>query len=105
MALEYAAARPFSITHLDKAGDVRWIGGAGAHTLPVPMLNVVNGGAHAQNSLDLQEFMLVPGGADTFSEGLRIADAVLAASRFHDGDLSIAEVKDDLQRRGFTVRR
>jgi enolase len=51
----------------------RWIGGADAHTLPVPMLNVVNGGAHARNSLDLQEFMIVPGGAETFSDALRIA--------------------------------
>jgi enolase 1/2/3 len=51
----------------------RWVGGAEAHVLPVPMLNVVNGGAHADNSLDLQEFMIVPGGAETFSEGLRIA--------------------------------
>jgi len=51
----------------------RWVGGAEAHVLPVPMLNVVNGGAHADNSLDLQEFMIVPGGADTFSEALRIA--------------------------------
>jgi enolase 1/2/3 len=50
-----------------------WIGGVEAHVLPVPMLNVVNGGAHARNSLDLQEFMIVPGGAETFSEGLRIA--------------------------------
>jgi enolase len=51
----------------------RWIGGPDAHVLPVPMLNVVNGGAHARNSLDLQEFMVVPGGAESFSEGLRIA--------------------------------
>jgi enolase len=51
----------------------RWIGGAEAHTLPVPMLNVVNGGAHARNSLDLQEFMIVPGGGETFSDALRIA--------------------------------
>jgi enolase len=51
----------------------RWVGGAEAHVLPVPMLNVVNGGVHAANSLDLQEFMIVPGGADTFAEGLRIA--------------------------------
>jgi enolase len=51
----------------------RWIGGADAHVLPVPMLNVVNGGVHARNSLDLQEFMIVPGGAESFSEGLRIA--------------------------------
>jgi enolase len=50
----------------------RWIGGAGAHVLPVPMMNVINGGAHAQNSLDLQEFMLVPAGADSFTEALRI---------------------------------
>jgi enolase len=51
----------------------RWIGGADAHVLPVPMLNVVNGGAHARNSLDLQEFMIVPGEAESFSEGLRVA--------------------------------
>ncbi len=51
----------------------RWIGGAGAHVLPVPMLNVVNGGAHARNSIDFQEFMIVPAGAETFSEGLRVA--------------------------------
>jgi enolase len=50
----------------------RWVGGANAHVLPVPLLNVVNGGAHAQNSLDFQEFMLVPAGADSFSEALRI---------------------------------
>jgi enolase len=51
----------------------RWVGGTEARTLPVPMLNVINGGAHATNSLDLQEFMIVPGGAETFAEGLRIA--------------------------------
>jgi enolase len=51
----------------------RSIGGAGARTLPVPMLNVINGGAHADNSLDLQEFMIVPGGAESFSQALRIA--------------------------------
>ena len=53
-----------------------WIGGAEAHVLPVPMMNVVNGGAHAQNSIDLQEFMVVPAGAPTFAEGLRIGDEV-----------------------------
>ena len=51
----------------------RSLGGEDARVLPVPMLNVINGGAHAQNSLDLQEFMIVPGGAGSFSEGLRIA--------------------------------
>jgi enolase 1/2/3 len=50
----------------------RWIGGANAHVLPVPLMNVVNGGAHAQNSLDFQEFMLVPAGAESFSEALRM---------------------------------
>jgi enolase len=49
----------------------RHLGGEEARTLPVPMLNVVNGGAHAQNSLDLQEFMVVPAGAESFSEALR----------------------------------
>ena len=43
----------------------RYLGGDGARTLPVPMLNVINGGAHAQNSIDLQEFMVVPAGADS----------------------------------------
>ncbi len=50
----------------------RWIGGANAHVMPVPLMNVVNGGAHAQNSLDFQEFMLVPAGASSFSEAVRI---------------------------------
>ena len=50
----------------------RWVGGTNANVLPVPLLNVVNGGAHAENSLDFQEFMLVPAGAETFSEALRI---------------------------------
>ncbi len=50
----------------------RWVGGTNAHVLPVPLMNVINGGAHAQNALDFQEFMLVPAGAETFSEALRI---------------------------------
>src|SRR6476620_7992531 len=50
----------------------RWVGGTNAYVLPVPLLNVVNGGAHADNSLDFQEFMLVPAGAETFSEALRV---------------------------------
>ena len=50
----------------------RWVGGTNTHVLPVPLMNVVNGGAHAQNSLDFQEFMLVPAGATRFSEALRI---------------------------------
>jgi enolase len=54
----------------------RWVGGENAHVLPVPMMNVINGGAHAQNSLDLQEFMVVPAGAETFAEALRIGAEV-----------------------------
>src|SRR5206468_9659853 len=57
----------------------RWIGGVDAHVLPVPMMNVINGGAHAQNALDLQEFMVVPAGADSFAEGLRIGAEVFHA--------------------------
>lgn len=51
----------------------RFIGGAGAALLPVPLLNVLNGGAHADNNVDIQEFMLVPAGAERFSDALRMA--------------------------------
>jgi enolase len=54
----------------------RRLGGEEACTLPVPLMNVVNGGAHAQNRLDLQEFMVVPAGAQTFSEALRLGAEV-----------------------------
>ncbi|MBA52094.1 MAG: phosphopyruvate hydratase [Acidimicrobiaceae bacterium] len=49
----------------------RYLGGANAHVLPVPMMNVINGGEHADNNVDLQEFMIMPIGAASFSEGLR----------------------------------
>jgi enolase len=49
----------------------RYLGGPNAHVLPVPLLNVINGGAHADTGVDIQEFFLVPHGAETFSEGLR----------------------------------
>ena len=57
----------------------RQLGGEAAATLPVPMLNVINGGVHADNSIDLQEFMVVPAGAESFSEGLRIGVEVYHA--------------------------
>jgi enolase 1/2/3 len=57
----------------------RWLGGDDARTLPVPMMNVINGGAHAQNSIDLQEFMLVPAGAATFAEALRVGSETFHA--------------------------
>lgn len=50
----------------------RYLGGVNAHVLPVPMMNILNGGSHADNSIDFQEFMVMPLGADTFSEGLRM---------------------------------
>ena len=70
----------------------RYLGGAEARTLPMPMLNVINGGAHAQNSIDLQEFMLVPIGASTFAEALRIGAEVFHALRavLHERGLATA---------------
>ena len=64
------------------AGDTplwRYLGGADASTLPVPLMNVINGGVHAANSIDLQEFMVVPVGAKTFAEALRIGAEVYHA--------------------------
>lgn len=50
----------------------RYIGGSNSRTLPVPMMNIINGGRHADNTVDMQEFMIMPVGADSFSEGLRM---------------------------------
>jgi enolase 1/2/3 len=70
----------------------RWIGGEAARVLPVPLMNVVNGGAHAQNTLDLQEFMVVPVGAQAFSEGLRVGVEVFHALKalLHERGLATA---------------
>jgi enolase len=57
----------------------RYVGGAGARTLPVPLMNIVNGGAHADNQIDFQEFMILPVGAKTFAEGLRMGTEVFHA--------------------------
>jgi enolase len=54
----------------------RYLGGVGANRLPVPMMNIINGGAHANNGIDLQEFMVVPLGFDTFSDALRAGTEV-----------------------------
>jgi enolase len=54
----------------------RYVGGVGACTLPVPMMNILNGGSHADNSIDIQEFMVMPIGAESFSEGLRMGTEV-----------------------------
>ncbi|MEE8275110.1 MAG: phosphopyruvate hydratase [Alphaproteobacteria bacterium] len=59
----------------------RYIGGTHARTLPVPMMNVINGGAHANNALDIQEFMIVPVGAETLAEAVRAGAEVFHALR------------------------
>ena len=59
----------------------RYLGGPAAHTLPVPMMNVINGGAHANNRIDIQEFMILPVGAATFAEALRMGAEVFHALR------------------------
>jgi enolase len=68
----------------------RYLGGEAAHVLPVPMLNVLNGGAHADNRVDFQEFMIVPVGARSFSEGLRAGVEVFHALKrtLHDRGLA-----------------
>jgi enolase len=70
----------------------RYLGGEAAHVLPVPMMNVLNGGAHADNKVDFQEFMVVPVGAPTYSEGLRTGAEVFHALKrtLHDRGLSTA---------------
>src|SRR5206468_4859523 len=57
----------------------RYLGGPNAHLLPVPMLNILNGGAHADSNVDIQEFMIAPVGASTFREALRCGAEVYHA--------------------------
>jgi len=70
----------------------RYLGGAGAMAMPVPMMNVINGGAHADNGLDMQEFMIVPVGMKSFREALRCGAEVFQALRklLHDRGLATA---------------
>ncbi len=70
----------------------RYFGGSGAMQLPVPMMNVINGGAHADNNLDIQEFMIIPLGAPTFREALRYGAEVFHALKkiLHDKGLTTA---------------
>jgi enolase len=64
----------------------KYVGGVGARTLPLPMMNIINGGAHADNPIDIQEFMILPTGAPTFAEGLRMGAEIFHAlkSELHD---------------------
>ena len=70
----------------------RYFGGSGLFSLPVPMMNVINGGAHANNNLDMQEFMILPVGAESFREALRMGAEVFHAlkSLIHDQGMSTA---------------
>jgi len=70
----------------------RWVGGPNAHVLPVPMMNVINGGVHADNTIDLQEFMVMPVGAASFREALRWGAETYHTLKkvFHDRGLSTA---------------
>ncbi|MGH9514112.1 MAG: phosphopyruvate hydratase [Terriglobales bacterium] len=69
LSVSMAAARAAAISF--KLPLYRYLGGAGANTLPTPMMNILNGGAHADNNVDFQEFMVMPVGAESFSEALR----------------------------------
>jgi len=71
LAVSMAAAKAGAI--FSELPLYRYLGGAGSYELPVPMLNILNGGSHADNSVDLQEFMVMPTGAVSFKEGLRIS--------------------------------
>jgi len=70
LAVSMAMARAAAASH--RTPLFRYLGGVAANTLPVPMMNIINGGAHADNSVDLQEFMIAPFGAPKFSEALRM---------------------------------
>ncbi|WGM31138.1 phosphopyruvate hydratase [Brevundimonas sp. NIBR11] len=59
----------------------RYVGGISARVLPTPMMNIINGGAHADNPIDIQEFMILPTGAESFSEGLRMGSEIFHALR------------------------
>ncbi|HEU4344287.1 MAG TPA: phosphopyruvate hydratase [Candidatus Binatia bacterium] len=77
---------------VQKVSLYRYLGGSGAKTLPVPMLNVLNGGAHADNNVDVQEFMIVPLGMKSFSEAVRAASEVFQTLKkvLHDRSYSTA---------------
>ena len=69
----------------------RYVGGVNATTLPVPMMNILNGGSHADNSIDFQEFMVMPTGADTFSEALHMLQQAQHSHRLCINQLKIGE--------------
>jgi enolase len=68
----------------------RYLGGVNAHVMPVPLMNILNGGEHADNSIDFQEFMVMPVGAESFKEGLRMGVQIFHA------------LKDVLKKKGYS---
>ncbi len=70
LGISMAAAK--AVANFKKVPLYKYLGGEKANVLPVPMMNIMNGGAHADNNVDLQEFMIMPKGAETFSEGMRM---------------------------------
>jgi enolase len=89
LAAAHAAAASFGLPLY------RYLGGVGARTLPVPMLNILNGGKHALDSTDFQEFMVMPVGFDTFSEALRAGTEVFHALRAQLHDQGFATGQGD----------
>jgi len=89
LAVSMAAARASAESEATPL--YRYLGGINARVLPVPLMNVINGGAHADNSVDLQEFMIAPIGAETFSKALR-----MGAETFHN-------LKTVLKKRGYST--
>ncbi len=89
LAVSMATARAAALSQM--APLYRYLGGLGANLLPVPLMNILNGGAHADNSVDPQEFMVVPYGAETFREALR-----MGAEVFHT-------LKGVLKKRGYST--
>jgi enolase len=77
LGVSLAAARAAALAH--GLPLYRYLGGAGARTLPVPLMNILNGGAHADSNVDIQEFMVVPWGAPTFAEALRMGAEIFHA--------------------------
>ncbi|HEX9049769.1 MAG TPA: phosphopyruvate hydratase [Anaeromyxobacter sp.] len=77
LGVSLAAAKAAALAH--GLPLYRYVGGVGARTLPVPLMNILNGGAHADSNVDIQEFMVVPLGAPTFAEGLRYGAEVFHA--------------------------
>ena len=90
LGVSMAVARAGAISH--GLPLFRYIGGVNAHVLPVPMMNIVNGGAHADNNLDCQEFMIMPVGATSFPEAIRMGAEVFHSLKnlLHDGGYATA---------------